>query len=136
MSFGICQRKKLNPTNSLFSFPGPTGAVEVRTYPCFCEDCIAENYGECTRQEYVGTFERQTMKPKDMRVPTTRYNSISREVLEGGDHFEVEAIKGSRHFESKYQYEVKWAGYDETTWIDADKLACYDLIEEYEIKST
>jgi hypothetical protein len=45
------------------------------------------------------------------------------------------AIKGSRYFESKYQYEVKWAGYDETIWIDADKLACYNLIEEYEIKS-
>jgi hypothetical protein len=83
----------------------------------------------------VGTFERQTMKPKDMCVLTTRYNSISREVLEEGDHFEVEAIKDSRHFESKYQYEVKWAGYDETTWIDADKLACYNLIEEYEIKN-
>jgi hypothetical protein len=76
------------------------------------------------------------MKPKDMRVSTTHYNLISREVLEGGDHFEVEAIKGSWHFESKYQYEVKWAGYDKTTWIDADKLACYNLIEEYEIKST
>jgi hypothetical protein len=83
MSFGICQRKKLNPTNLLFSFLEPTGAVEVRTYPCFCKDCIAENYGECIRQEYVGTFERQTMKPKDMRVSTIRYNLISREVLEG-----------------------------------------------------
>jgi hypothetical protein len=84
----------------------------------------------------MGTFERQTMKPKDICVPTTRYNLISREVLKGEDHFEVKAIKDSRHFESKYQYEVKWARYDETTWIDADKLACYNLIEEYEIKST
>jgi hypothetical protein len=75
------------------------------------------------------------MKLKDMRVSTTRYNLISRKVLERRDHFEVEAIKGIRHFESKYQYEVKWTGYDETTWIDADKLACYNLIEEYEIKS-
>jgi hypothetical protein len=55
------------------------------------------------------------MKPKDIRVSTTHYNSISREVLERRDHFEVEAIKGSQHFESKYQYEIKWAGYDETT---------------------
>jgi hypothetical protein len=75
------------------------------------------------------------MKPKDMCISTTRYNSISREVLEKRDHFEVEAIKDNRHFKSKYQYEVKWAGYDETTWIDVDKLACYNLIEEYEIKS-
>jgi hypothetical protein len=45
------------------------------------------------------------------------------------------AIKGSWHFESKYQYEVMWVGYNETTWIDVDKLACYNLIEEYEIKS-
>jgi hypothetical protein len=45
------------------------------------------------------------------------------------------AIKGSWHFESKYQYEVMWAGYNETTWIDADKLACYNLIEEYKIKN-
>jgi hypothetical protein len=75
------------------------------------------------------------MKPKDMCVPTTCYNLISREVLEGGDYFEVEAIKSSRYFESKYQYEVKWAGYNETIWIDTDKLVCYNLIEEYEIKS-
>jgi hypothetical protein len=93
MSFSICQRKKLNPTNSLFSFSGPTDAVEVHTYPCFCEDCIAKNYGKCTRQEYVGTFECQTMKPKDMCVLTIHYNSISREVLKKRDHFEVEAIK-------------------------------------------
>jgi hypothetical protein len=76
------------------------------------------------------------MKPKNICVPTIRYNLISREVLEEKDHFEVETIKGSRHFESKYQYVVKWTGYDKTTWINADKLACYDLIEEYKIKST
>jgi hypothetical protein len=55
----------------------------------------------------VSTFECQTMKPKDMCIPTIHYNSISREVLEERDHFEIEAIKDSQHFESKYQYEVK-----------------------------
>jgi hypothetical protein len=49
-----------------------------------------------------------------MHVSTTHYNSISREVLKGRDHFEVKAIKNSWHFESKYQYEIKWIGYDET----------------------
>jgi hypothetical protein len=97
----------LNPTNLLFSFPGPTGAVEVCTYLCFCEDCIAENYGKCTRQEYVGIFERQTMKPKDIHVLTIHYNLISRKVLEKRDHFEIEAIKDSQYFKSKYQYEIK-----------------------------
>jgi hypothetical protein len=59
------------------------------------------------------------MKPKDICVSTIRYNLISREVLEEKNHFEVEAIKDSWYFESKYQYEVKWTGYDKTTWINA-----------------
>jgi hypothetical protein len=75
------------------------------------------------------------MKPKNMCISTTCYNLISREVLEKRDHFEIEAIKGSRYFESKYQYKVKWVGYNKTTWINVDKLACYNLIEEYKIKS-
>jgi hypothetical protein len=70
------------------------------------------------------------MKPKDMHVFTIHYNSISREVLERRDHFEIEAIKDSQYFESKYQYEVKWAEYDETTCINVDKLACYNLINK------
>lgn len=31
------------------------------------------------------------------------------------------------------QYRIGWLNYDETTWIDADKCSCDELIREFEL---
>ena len=47
------------------------------------------------------------------------------------DHWEVERIVNQRVRGSHVQYEIKWLGYEETTWEDASNLNCQNLIDEF-----
>ena len=47
------------------------------------------------------------------------------------DHWEVERIVNRRVRGSRVQYEIKWLGYEETTWEDATDLNCQNLIDEF-----
>lgn len=47
------------------------------------------------------------------------------------DQWEVERIVGKRIKYRRIQYQVKWVGYDETTWEDAENLNCQNLIDEF-----
>lgn len=67
-----------------------------------------------------------------MRVTNARYQKNSRKVKQGRETFIVESIVGCRYYEGVYEYEVLWEGYEESSYIDADKLNCIDLIEEFE----
>ena len=102
-------------------------------FPCFCAACMAEQYAECTQYLYAGHFRNRTMRKKDLRTPTARYMASTRVVMKARTRFVVKEIVGNRLFEGKQQYEVVWEGHQETTWMDADKLSCFDLIEAFTI---
>lgn len=71
------------------------------------------------------------MRRKGTRQPKARYHDPNAAVA-GEEQFIPEEILGDRIFEGKYQYLVKWEGYEETTWHDADTLQCIEMIEVYE----
>ena len=45
----------------------------------------------------------------------------------------VEAILGARWYNGIYQYEVRMEKKRKPMWKDADKLECYDLIDQFEV---
>lgn len=89
-------------------------------------------FDNCENLGKVGRFEARTMVKKGMRQPEMRYEEYSRKVRNGRTSFTVESIIGNRYLEGVYQYKVVWEGYDDATWVDADRLTCIDLIEAYE----
>lgn len=50
-----------------------------------------------------------------LHTTTARYNNSSNSNIA----FIPKAIVGSRIYRGKYQYEIQWEGYDDTTWNDA-----------------
>ncbi len=74
--------------------------------------------------------------PRAPRVPTARYFEDPAVVGRQEDRqYEVEEIIGNRVCEGKNQYEVRWVGIDETSWVDGDSLNCIYLIDEYELNN-
>jgi hypothetical protein len=122
--------------NHLSSFVGKEGSVLVRSFPCFCQACMEEKYPHCAEKGYAGTFSAQIMRKKALRTPTARFHESDRVVVEANTQYIVKAIKGNRFFEGRYQYEIEWDGFTDTNWVDADKLSCIDLMEEYEIDNS
>ena len=56
------------------------------------------------------------------------------DLVEGEQEYEVEAILAHRRFRGKYQYLVKWKGYDssENTWEPENNLThMEELLNEY-----
>lgn len=116
----------------IYRFPGPEGTVMVRLKPCFCAYCIAQRFHRC-KNTYAGKFSTRTMNRKGNRRPKARYHDPSA-MEEGEEEFVPEEIIADRIFEGKYQYLVRWEGYEDLTWHDADTLQCVDMIELYEIE--
>ena len=65
-----------------------------------------------------------------MREAVARYHHVENPAPEQKNAL---AILGSRYYEGRYQYEVRWEGEEDTTWEWADTLNCIELIENYEI---
>jgi hypothetical protein len=107
--------------------------VSVRRYPCFCAACVQEDFSQCLNKEYAGSFSRRTMHKVGLRVPTSRFNDALPSASTLAEHYIAKSILGNRMYEGRYQYQIEWEGYDDTTWHDADKLPCIDLMEVYEI---
>lgn len=103
----------------------------LRPKPCFCKYCISQRFHKC-KNAYAGKFSSRTMKKKGTRRPKARYHDPNVGEGEGEEEFVAEAILGDRIFEGRYQYLVRWVGFVETTWHDADTLRCVEMIEEYE----
>lgn len=110
------------------SFIGSAGHVLVRLFPCCCTHCLQENFSLCPNSNYTQRFAARTMKPLGVRTQNARFNSVST----SQSTFIAKAIIGSRMLEGRYQYEIQWEDFEDTTWNDADQLDCIDLIEEYE----
>lgn len=102
----------------------------MRAFPCFCDYCLAERFTRCKNQ-YAGKLSRRTIRRKGTRQPKARYHDSTVEE-EAEQQYVAEEVLGDRVFEGRYQYLVKWVGYDDTTWHDADTLQCIEMIEEYE----
>lgn len=129
MSFGMCFYFIIGtPINNHISFTGEAGEVESRLLPCCCPFCLSEDYTHCLNHTYVGSFSSQTLHALGLRTTTARYSKTSNSTA----GYIPKAIVGSRIFRGKYQYEIQWEGYDDTTWNDADSLEFEDLVEEYE----
>lgn len=104
----------------------------MRELPCLCENCRNEDFDDCEHVDYVGEWDSRKMVKKGMRVANARYQKNSRKIVRGNKVFTVESVVGRAFFEGVTQYQVYWVGYDEPSWIEADKLNYIDLIEEYE----
>ena len=111
------------------------GEVHVRTFPCCCKNCLEERYLACENQEFAGDFELQVLQKKEERTPGTRFNEEARTSILNGREVEVEKIVESWYVEGRYEYEIVEERTGATMWIDADKLKCYEMMEQYEIKS-
>lgn len=72
------------------------------------------------------------MEKKGTRKPQMRFEAYSRAVRDGKNTFTVQEILESQYFEGVYQYRVLWEGFEDSTWVDADRLSCIDLIEKFE----
>lgn len=95
---------------------------------------MAEDYGSCENQEYVGSFVYYKLRAKGKRQPRSRYTAErERIVTDGSVEYTVAEIKGSRMFEGIYQYEVCYEGYEGTYWKNADSLQCFDMMDEFEL---
>ena len=109
--------------------------VHVRTFPCYCKNCLEERYLACENREFAGDFELQVLRKKGERTPGTRFNEEARTSILNGREVEVEKIVGSWYVEGRYEYEIVEERTGATMWIDADKLKCYEMMEQYEINS-
>ena len=83
--------------------------------------------------QYAGKFETRYIRRKGVRFPATRFQE--NEVVPDEQEFKAVEILGSRIYEGKAQYLIRWEGYEETTWHDADTLTCVELMEEYELEN-
>lgn len=104
----------------------------MHTLPCLCTSCMAEEFDECEQKQKVGIFQDRVMQKKGTRVPKMRYEEYSREVRDGRRTFTVREIIESQYIEGIYQYKVIWEGFEDSTWVDVDRLTCIDLIEKFE----
>jgi hypothetical protein len=68
-----------------------------------------------------------------LRAPSSRFNDSQPVATTSTEQYVAKSILGNRIYEGRYQYEVEWEGYDDTTWHDADTLSCIDLMEQYEV---
>ncbi len=116
-----------------FVFSRQPNKLYMRRWPCVCTHCLKFQFDKCTNQNTVGEWiERHTTvvgvnHPKGTSAPTEDERSE-------GEEFEVECIVGKRKVKNQVQYEVKWAGYDNSfnSWIPESDLQCDDLVEEFE----
>jgi hypothetical protein len=92
---------------------------------------MKEDFAKCENADYVGVFQKKYLTKTGLRVPPSRYHDSS--ARPAATEYIPAAILGNRLYEGKDQYEVQWEGYEDTTWHDADKLTCYELIEQYEL---
>ena len=61
-----------------------------------------------------------------------RQNDDSNEPgIEEFDEYEVESILDHRRHKNQLQYNVKWVGYTETSWISEANTYCPDLLKNY-----
>lgn len=116
----------------IYRFCGKEASLFVRRLPCLCASCMLEEFDDCEQQQKVGVFEEREMRKKGTRVPKMRYEEYTREVRDGRRTFVVQDITESRYIEGVYQYKVLWQGFVDTTWVDADRLSCIDIIEKFE----
>lgn len=131
MSFGMLIHLT-NKFNFVASFAGKEAELMVRKLPCLCAACRAEQFDDCESVPTVGAFEDRAMEKKGTRRPQMRFEEYSRAVQDGKRTFTVESIIESQYCEGVYQYKVLWEGFDDATWVDADRLNCIDLIEKFE----
>ena len=58
--------------------------VHVRTFPCYCKNCLEERYLACENREFAGDFELQVLRKKGERTPGTRFNEEARTSILNG----------------------------------------------------
>lgn len=105
------------------------GLAQVRTYPCCCVSCLAEDYTQCNRKRQVGRFKDRQQTALGLRLPASRYTSVEDLLPE---EYEVREILARRQYGGVEQYLVSWSDFSETTWVAADRLNCIDLLEAFE----
>lgn len=133
IAFVVLMSWSYSPTDFMHRYAGGEGEVLARRYPCFCDGCMNEDYASCTHAGKAGfDFKSYIMRKKGTRVPKSRIGGgVARAVEVEEDN--VEEVIGSREYKGVYQYEVVMKGQEQAVWMDADKLLCTDLIEEFEI---
>ena len=80
--------------------------------------------------DFAGTFNERILRRLGVRIPVARYHEAVARPEDA--EFIPTAIHGNRLYLGKVQYQVEWLGFSDLTWHDADRLTCYDLIEQYE----
>jgi hypothetical protein len=139
---------------SKFEYWFDNNKIYLRDKFCFCKKCRAATSPEtcvCKHADYVGTFTSQTFVSKGERSCCVVVCIILMLALLTGKRkikglkkaatnsttsdYEVERIVGRSSRDTVLWYEVKWVGYEETTWLSFDRLNCDDLIEEYEMET-
>lgn len=113
-----------------FSF-GP-GQVYARRRPCLCNPCRLAQWTACVNRAYVGPFRYRVMHPKDMRNPKSRYTQgeVTRPLPK---NLLPLAITGKRVCAGELQYFVAYKDISNPVWTAADRLECFQLIEQFEI---
>lgn len=106
--------------------------MHSRKWPCLCGPCRIADFAHCQNSGLVGSFKKTTMKKKGSRVPKSRGSGTVIRDQEG--YWEVEAVVDKRYHHGLLQYQLSWKGYEERTWQYVDKLDCFELIEEFELR--
>lgn len=104
----------------------------TRQMPCLCASCRGAQFTNCQNTALVGRFKKTVMKKKGTRVPKTRYVTDENDEADDGA-WVVTGVHGKRYWRGKLQYLLAWQGYDEMTFVDVDKLSCFELVEKYEL---
>jgi hypothetical protein len=125
--------QKRHTIYKFFRFTGKEGELEMRSLPCYCEACEVEDYDECGNKEYVGEWIYRTINSKGFRQPKARYTEGAKV---RNRQTPVEKIAGKCIFEGRTEYLIKYIDSDELTWIPADSLDCFEMMEEYELESS
>lgn len=104
----------------------------VRTAPCLCEHCLAEDWDQCTNTNW----ERKILKEKGFRNPNMNHlkqqlSARSLTIEEGA--WEIVAILQQRIAKGREEYLVQWKGYTECTWVEKSQISAQDLLEDFEI---
>jgi hypothetical protein len=106
-------RRKLSP-----KYYGPYKVLEQRSDVVYKLDFPASR----TRHPVVHVSH---LKPYQGPDPTTLYTPPPPDIIDGEEHFAVEALLDSKGTASRRRYLVKWVGYtdDHNTWRTANQLA-------------
>ena len=58
--------------------------------------------------------------------------NLSPNLSEDTEIFEVEEVVGKKRIKGRWNYEIKWKGYEEATWEPKENLNCPQLVSEFE----